>query len=75
VPDELRGEVEKKRQQILASAPPEAPLRPERVVGLYGVFNSLTGLSVSPCCGAAVETTFPAARLFGIGETDLRVIR
>src|SRR5580700_11310997 len=45
VPDELRGEVEKKRQEILASAPTEAPLRPERVVGLYGVFVSLAGLS------------------------------
>ncbi len=75
VPDELRGEVEKKRQGILASAPPEAPLRPERVIGLYGVFNSLTALGVTPCCGAAIETVLPPARLFGIGETDLRVIR
>lgn len=75
VPDAYRQEVEKKRQEILASAPPEAPLRPERVVGLYGVFNSLTGLGVTPCCGATVETVLPPARLFGIGETDLRVIR
>jgi hypothetical protein len=75
VPDELRAEVEKKRQQILSSAPPEAQLRPERVVGLYGVFVSLAGLSNAKCCTAAVETTIPPARLFGISETDLRVIR
>jgi hypothetical protein len=75
VPDELRGEVEKKRREILASAPPEAPLRPERVVGLYGRFVSLGGLSNAICCTAAVETTFPPARLFGVSETDLRVIR
>ncbi len=75
VPDELRGEVEKKRQEILSSAPPEAPLRPERVVGLYGVFVSLAGLTSAKCCSATVETVFPPARLFGISETDLRVIR
>lgn len=75
VPDELRGEVEKKRQQILGSAPAEARLRPERVVGLYGVFVSLAGLTNAPCCKAAVETVLPPARLFGVNETDLRVIR
>jgi hypothetical protein len=75
VPDALRGEVERKRQEILRSAPPEAPLRPERVVGLYGVFVSLAGLTSAKCCSAAVETNIPPARLFGIGETDLRVIR
>jgi len=75
VPDAYRQEVEKKRQEILASAPREAPLRPERVVGLYGRFVSLAGLTGAPCCTAAVETTFPPARLFGVNETDLRVIR
>jgi hypothetical protein len=75
VPDELRGEVEKKRQEILATAPPEAPLRPERVVGLYGRFVSLAGLSNSRCCSSAVQTNLPPARLFGVNETDLRVIR
>lgn len=75
VPDELRGEVEKKRQEILKSAPLEAPLRPERVVGLYGRFVSLAGLTAAKCCSAQVETSLPPARLFGVNETDLRVIR
>jgi hypothetical protein len=75
VPDALRNEVEKKRQEILKGSPPEAPLRPERVVGLYGVFVSLAGLSSAKCCSASVETPLPPARLVGITETDLRVIR
>ena len=74
-PDELRDQVEKKRRQVLASSPPEAPLRPERVVGLYGVFVSLAGLTAARCCSAAVETVLPPARLFGAGETDLSVVR
>ena len=74
-PDEFRAQVEKKRQQVLSSSPPEAPLRPERVVGLYGVFVSLAGLTAAPCCKGAVETVYPPARLFGIFEVDLSVIR
>lgn len=74
-PDELREQVEKKRQELLKSAPPEAPLRPERVIGLYGIFVSLAGLTAARCCSAAVETVYPPARLFGLDETDLRVIR
>lgn len=74
-PDEFRAQVEKKRQQVLSSSPPEAPLRPERAVGLYGVFVSLAGLTAGRCCSAPVETTLPPARLFGASETDLSVIR
>jgi len=74
-PDNLRAQVERKRQEIIKSSPPEAPLRPERVVGLYGMFVSLAGLTAAPCCSAAVETVLPPARLFGIAETDLSVIR
>ncbi len=74
-PENLREQVEKKRQEILSSAPPEGPLRPERVVGLYGRFVALAGLTSAKCCSAAIETVFPPARLFGPGETDLRVIR
>lgn len=74
-PDNLAAEVEQKRQEILKAAPPEAPLRPERVIGLYGVFVSLAGLTDSKCCAAPVQTSLPPARLFGIDETDLRVIR
>ncbi len=74
-PDTLRDQVEKKRQEILSGAPPEAPLRPERVVGLYGRFVSLAGLSKARCCSSPVETVYPPARLFGFNDTDLRVIR
>ena len=74
-PDQFRDQVEKKRQEILASAPPAAPLRPERVVGLYGRFVSLAGLAKAKCCSSPVETVLPPARLFGINDTDLRVIR
>jgi hypothetical protein len=74
-PDSLRAEVEKKRAEVLKSGPPGAQPRPERVVGLYGILATPTGLTPAPCCRAAVETTFPPARLFGIGEKDLRVIR
>ncbi len=74
-PESLRDEIEKKRQEVIKSSPPEAPLRPERVVGLYGVFVSLAGLTAQPCCKAPIETVLPPARLFGMGATDLRVIR
>lgn len=74
-PEALRAEIEKKRQEVLKSSPPEAPLRPERVVGLYGYFASVAGLTAAPCCKAPVETVLPPARLFSIGATDLRVIR
>jgi hypothetical protein len=74
-PDALREEVEKKRAEVLKSGPPGAQPRPERVVGLYGIFVALLGLTSAPCCRAPVETTLPPARLFGIAEKDLRVIR
>lgn len=74
-PENLRNEIEKKRQQILKSAPPEAPLRPERVMGLYGRFVSVAGLTSEKCCASAVQTNLPPARLFGLDEKDLRVIR
>jgi hypothetical protein len=74
-PNEFLDQIEKKRQQILASAPPEAPLRPERVVGLYGRFVSLAGLSKKKCCASPVETVYPPARLLGFNDTDLRVVR
>jgi hypothetical protein len=73
-PDVLRDKVETKRQEILKSGPPGAQPRPERVVGLYGYFRFLTGLTSAPCCSAPVETVLPPARLFGINEKDLRVI-
>jgi hypothetical protein len=74
-PDQFRDQIEKKRQEILSSAPPEAPLRPERVVGLYGRFVSLGGLNKAKCCSSPVETAYPPARLFGLNDTDLRVLR
>jgi hypothetical protein len=75
-PSEIfRDPVEKKRQEILATALPEAPPRPERVVGFEGRFVSLAGLSSAKCCSAAAETSLPPARLFGVNERDLRVIR
>ncbi len=74
-PEALRAEIEKKRQEVLKSSPPEAPFRPERVVGLYGYFASVAGLTAAPCCKAPVETVLPPARLFGITEKDRRVIR
>jgi hypothetical protein len=73
--DLLRDEIEKKRQEVLKSGPPGAQPRPERVVGLYGYLAFPAGLTNAPCCNAAAETTLPPARLFGIGEKDLRVIR
>ena len=45
VPDALRDEVEKKRQEVLKSGPPGAQPRPERVVGFYGIFVSPADLS------------------------------
>jgi hypothetical protein len=74
-PDLLRDKVEKKRQEILNGGPPGAQPRPERVVGLYGNLSFPAGLTSAPCCSAAVETALPPARLFGVGEKDLRVIR
>lgn len=74
-PDELRDQVEKKRQEVLNSGPPGARPLPERVVGLYGIYKSPPGLIKAPCCSAPVETVIPPARLFGIAEKDLRVIR
>ncbi|HEY1759615.1 MAG TPA: carboxypeptidase-like regulatory domain-containing protein [Bryobacteraceae bacterium] len=73
-PDYLREEIEKKRQEILKSGPPGAQPRPERVVALFGLFVALEGLTVAPCCSTPIETVLPPARLFGIGEKDLRVI-
>jgi hypothetical protein len=74
-PDSLRDAVEKKREEVIQSGPPGAQPRPERVVGLYGIFVAPAGLNNSPCCSAPVETVLPPARLFGIAEKDLRVIR
>jgi hypothetical protein len=74
-PESLRDEVEKKRAEVLKSGPPGAQPRPERVVGLYGIFISLDGLTKAPCCSATVETVLPPARLFGLSEKDFRVIR
>jgi hypothetical protein len=74
-PDKLRGAVEKKRQEVLKSGPPGAQPRPERVVGLYGTFADASGFTSAPCCMAALETVLPPARLFGVAEKDLRVIR
>jgi hypothetical protein len=74
-PELLREEIEKKRQEVLKSGPPGAQPRPERVVGLYGIYRSAAGLTRAPCCSAAVEATLPPARLFGVAEKDLRVIR
>jgi hypothetical protein len=74
-PDVLRDRIETKRQEVLRSGPPGAQPRPERVVGLYGGFHSLADLTSAPCCSSAVETALPPARLFGIGEKDLGVIR
>ena len=77
-PDSLRDEVELKRAEVLKSGPPGAQPRPERVVGLYGIFVAVSGIALTsvPCCGPSpVETTFPPARLFGVAEKDLRVIR
>jgi len=73
-PDSLREAVEKKRAEVLKTSPPGAQPRPERVVGLYGIFVAPSGLTSAPCCSAAVETTLPPARLFGIGANDLRAI-
>lgn len=74
-PEALRAEIEKKRQEVLKSSPPEAPLRPERLVGLCGYLVSPAGLTTAACCTAQVETVLPPARLFGVTETDRRVIR
>lgn len=77
-PDSMRDEVELKRQEVLKSGPPGAHPRPERVVGLYGIFvaPSIIALVSLGCCGPMqVETVIPPARLFGIAEKDLRVIR
>jgi hypothetical protein len=74
-PDSLRDEVEEKRAEVLKSGPPGAHPRPERVVGLYGIFVAPSGLSAAQCCLAMVESILPPARLFGVTERDLRVIR
>lgn len=74
-PENLRDLIEQKRQQILASTPPEAPLRPERVMGLYGRFAALGGLSSATCCSSTVQTNLPPARLFGLDEKEMRVLR
>jgi hypothetical protein len=74
-PDLLRDQVEKKRQEVLKSGPPGAQPRTERVVGLYGYFHSVAGLTSAPCCTAPIEAALPPARLFGVAEKDLRVIR
>src|SRR5579871_95241 len=74
-PSLLREKVEKKRQEILNSAQPGARPHPERVMGFYGFLGMPLGLTSAPCCSAAIETTFPPARLCGVGAQDLRVIR
>lgn len=74
-PDSFSEEIERKRQEILKSGPPGSQPRPERVVALAGIFVAPAGLTAGPCCRAPVETNLPPARLFGVGEKDLRVIR
>jgi hypothetical protein len=74
-PERFTKEIEKKRAQLIASYPREAKPRSERVVGLYGRLASPSGLTSVPCCRGSVETTIPPARLFGLAERDLRVIR
>jgi hypothetical protein len=74
-PDAFRDQIEKKRAQLIAGYSPEAKPRPERVVGLYGRLASPSGLTSVSCCQGSVETTIPPARLFGLAERDLRVIR
>lgn len=74
-PDALRDQIEQKRAELIASYSPEAKPRSERVVGLYGRLASPSGLTSVPCCRGSIETTIPPARLFGLPERDLRVIR
>jgi hypothetical protein len=74
-PDALRDQIEKKRVELIAAYSPEAKPRPERVVGLYGRLASPSGLTGVACCRGSVETNIPPARLFGLAEQDLRVIR
>ena len=74
-PDSLRDEIEKKRQVVLASGPPGAHPRPERVTALYGRLVSPSGLTSIPCCTAPVEIQAAPARLLGLDERDFRVLR
>jgi hypothetical protein len=74
-PESLRAEIEKKRAIILASGPPGAHPRPERVVALYGRLVSPSGLISIPCCTAPVEINAAPARLVGLNERDFRVLR
>jgi len=74
-PEALRDQIEKKRAELIAAYSQEAKPRPERVVGLYGRLASPSGLTSVSCCRSSVETTIPPARLFGLAERDLRVIR
>jgi hypothetical protein len=74
-PDRFTKEIQEKRAQLIAGYPAEAKPRPERVVGLYGRLASPAGLTSVPCCHGSAETSIPPARLFGLVEQDLRVIR
>jgi hypothetical protein len=74
-PESLRAEIEKKRAIVLASGPPGAHPRPERVTALYGRLVSPSGLTSVPCCTAPVEINAAPARLVGLDERDFRVLR
>jgi hypothetical protein len=74
-PESLRAEIEKKRAIVLASGPPGAHPRPERVIALYGRLVSPSGLTSIPCCTAPVEINAAPARLVGLDERDFHVLR
>jgi hypothetical protein len=75
-PDTLAGQIETKREQVLAGYPAGAQPRSERIVGLYGRLASLAGLTRVLCCGGSAETTIAPARLLNLSERgDFSVIR
>jgi hypothetical protein len=69
-PESLRAEIEKKRANVLAGAPPGA-----RVTAFYGRLVSPSGLTSIACCTAPVEINAAPARLLGLDERDFRVLR
>ena len=71
----FRDQIEKKMAELIAGYSAESKPRTERVVGLYGIFVSPSGLALAPCCRGAVETSMAPARLVGVAEHDFRVIR